>query len=129
MMTASVMSGRADNGVIVCTTLPGILNVIGSGSTPGTPSRSMLANALAQLIASRRLPTPLSSVLVTVRLQSAAENSDVLGGGGGLGLARIGVAVAVTNRPAAITPLNAGDVSVTFPAASVKTFCEPRKVW
>ena len=47
--------GQGRSGVIVCTPAAGMANVIGSGSMPAWPSRSMLAMALAQMIASRRL--------------------------------------------------------------------------
>src|SRR5262245_44134778 len=112
-MTGSVIVGSAVAGVIVCTPLPGIANEIGSGSTPATPSRSILGSALAQRIAARSEPRPLSSVFVTIKLQIPAEYSEVSSGGGGLGLgARMGVAVAVMTRPASMTPGKLGEVNV-----------------
>ena len=57
MMTGSVIGGNAVVDMIVCTPAPGMLNVIVS-------SRGV---ELAQSIAARSEPGPLSFVLVTTR--------------------------------------------------------------
>ena len=72
-----MIRGKSDVGRIVCTPGPAMANVIGSGSTMPSPSRSILGLVLAQLMASRRLPGPLLAVLVTTSVQIPAENSDV----------------------------------------------------
>src|SRR5262245_37548743 len=127
MLTGSRMEGRAAMGLMVSTvpgTAEGMAKVIGSGSTTLSPSRSMLGTALAQRIASRKLPTPLSLVFVTIRLHNAAENSEV----SVAVLDTRRVAVDETKRPAGSTPAKPGEVKLTFPVASVITSIDPRNV-
>src|SRR3954464_3201965 len=110
----------------------GIANVIGSGSTTdGSPARSIFGVLLAQMIASRREPAPVSLVFVTTRLQAActvkaAENSEV-STGSEFGFSS--VAVAVTNLPV----METGDVKAKAPvsplASEMLVSREPRKVW
>src|SRR5437667_6008644 len=88
MITGSVIVGSADAGLIVWTPAPGMLKLI--VSVPGV--------LLAQLIASRSEPGPVSLVPMTIVLQSTctealALNSDVL--------PLLSVAVAMILSPAA----------------------------
>src|SRR6266496_4760881 len=65
MMIGSVMVGRADEGLMVFTPEPGILNAI----------VSVPAFALASRIACLKEPAPLSFVLVTVKVCPAGLNT------------------------------------------------------
>src|SRR5262245_31800452 len=112
MITGLVIAGSAVSGAIVCTPAPEMLKVI--------TSRSGLV--LAQRIAARNEPAPLSLMFTTSVLQALtrvthAENSDVL--------LFVSVAVAVKNVPAGV-----GKLAVKFavPPALVVTFVAPRKV-
>ena len=58
MMTASVIVGRAVSGVIVCVPVPTMLKLM----------RSSPRVALANVIASRNVPAPVSALLVTTNV-------------------------------------------------------------
>ena len=119
MMTASVMVGSADVGAMVCGPAPAILKAMMSGCPP------TLAEALASVMACRKLPAPLSLVFVTVNVVAPVatathgENSEVLFAGS--------VAVAVTNSPGTVA-VKSVVLIVALPPASVLTVVEPKKV-
>src|SRR5258708_6798640 len=116
MITGSVMIGRLVTGEIVLIPPPGMLKEI--MSVPGV--------ALAQLIASRKLPAPVSAVVVTL----------VQPEGGGAGVAKThcensevpsmaSVAVEVTNWPGVTATGNTALIAALLP--TVVTEVDPRK--
>src|SRR5436190_20592242 len=106
MITGSVIDGRDVVGLMMCTPLPGMLKLI--VSVPGV--------LLAQLMASRSEPAPVSLVFTTAALQAPActvtlaLNSDVL-------LAP-SVAVATILSPTATAAAEVKDTVFVVPAST-----------